>query len=138
MDTNWRPGDDRRSHPLAAWLGPALDQLTDEQLVRLTAESRAIDARYPDEDDGHLREAALSAAAQYLLGDTEPGDFGRVLTAARLAEAQAYAASQQVAAMLCHDNPRYETRAAELTGIDRMIVRRMLGKSGGRKPKAKD
>ncbi len=52
-----------------AWLGPAADTITDDQLTTLDAASTAIDARWPDPDLADTRERALSAAAQVILGD---------------------------------------------------------------------
>lgn len=118
---------DRTAHPLAAWLGPALDDLSDEQLDRLAAESAAIDARYPDGDDDYRREAALSAAAQYILGDTRAEEFGQAYAQATLARARAYAASQQIALMLLAEGAS-EAGTAAATGIDRMTVRKLAGK----------
>ena len=57
-------------YELEAWLGPALADLTPEQIDRLHREAEAIAAYYPDDQD--LQEAALTAATQYLLGDLTP------------------------------------------------------------------
>lgn len=125
--TAWRAGDNRLSHPLYAWLGPAEPDLTDEQLVRLLAESERIEARYPDEDDQYRRDAALSAAVQYILGETTIDEAGRARSAAKIAELEASAASQQIAAMCCDDGMG-EIEAARRAGIDRMTVRKARGK----------
>lgn len=112
---------------LSAWLGPARDDLTDEQLDRVTAASHAIDARYPDSDDSDLREAALSAAVQYLLGDTTPEDVGRAHLAADRDALLASAAAQQVAVMLTEEGMS-EVRAADAVYIARGTLRAALGK----------
>lgn len=113
-------------HELEAWLGPALDDLTSEQIDRLAAEANRLSERY---DDDHLNEwnAAMSAAVQYVLGETTVEDAGHRLTAARRTEAETYAASQQVAVMAVTDGMS-EEKAAQAAGISRMIVRRALGK----------
>lgn len=111
---------------LTAWLGPAADDLTAEQIERVTAESREIDLRYPDPDEHREREAALSAVVQYLLGDTKPEDANRALIDARLRERDAYVAAEQVAVMLVRDGTAKAT-AARRAGIDRMSLLKALG-----------
>lgn len=54
---------------LEAWLGPALGDLTPEEVDRLLAEAQEIHARYPGVDQEDERDAALSAAVQRLLDD---------------------------------------------------------------------
>lgn len=112
---------------LRPWLGPAWDQLNAGQRFRLAEEVHLIDERYPDPDESYLREAAMTAAVQYMLGDLHPDDAGRSLTEARLAQARAMAASKQVAVMACHDGAD-EADMARRTCIDRMTVRKVLGK----------
>jgi hypothetical protein len=112
---------------LAAWLGPALDQLTDAQIGLVADASRAINDRYPDPDEEHLRDAALSAAVQYLLGDTSAEEAKRRLAEARAEEAMASAAAQQVAVMLVGEG-MFEIPAAAAVGITRTTLRRALGK----------
>ncbi|GAA2644476.1 hypothetical protein GCM10010399_92970 [Dactylosporangium fulvum] len=116
------PSDD-----LMAWLGPAADELTAEQIDLVAEASREIDERYPDPDEQPERDAAQSATVQYLLGETTPEDANRALIAARLAEARAYAAALQVAVM-AHRSGTAEAAAARLAGVDRMSLRKALGK----------
>lgn len=54
-------------HELEAWLGPALPELTPEQIDYLHREAEELEARYPDDADA--REAALAEAVQHLLGE---------------------------------------------------------------------
>lgn len=116
-------------HELEAWLGSALSDLTDEQVDRLATESGRIDGRYPDPDEQDLRDAAMSAAVQYLLDETTIDDAGRALTLARLELGRAMAVAQQLAAMAVEDGTvSSEYQAAERAGIDRMTVRKALGK----------
>lgn len=119
---------DRTAHPLAAWLGPALDDLTDDQLDRIAAESERIDARYPDPDEQPERDAALSAVVQYLLGETTVDDAGRSRLAAQRAERLSVVVSQQVAMMAIADHGLSEVEAARRAYIDRNTLRRALGK----------
>lgn len=112
---------------LIAWLGPAAEEMTDEQVERFAAISRDVDRRYPDVDEQPMRDAALGAAVQYMLGETTPEDARRALGEARMAEACASAASQQIAVMLVEEGT-YEIPAAEAVGISRPTLRRALGK----------
>lgn len=114
-------------HELVAFLGPAAEALDADDVDRLMAECDRIDARYPHSDEEPERQAALGAAVAYLLSDTRPDDAGRQLNAARRAQADAMAASQQIAAMAVADGMS-EVRAAEATAIDRMTLRKALGK----------
>lgn len=115
------PSDD-----LMAWLGPAAEQLTPEQIERVADASRDIDSRYPDPDYQSERDAALSATVQYLLGETTPEDANWALIAARLAEDRAYAAALQIAVML-HRDGEHKATAAKRAGVDRMSLLKALG-----------
>jgi len=117
---------------LTAWLGPAAGQLTAEQLERVADESRRIGERYPDPDEQDLRDAALSAVVQYLLGDTTPDEAARALTDARVAEARAYAAALAVGVALVRDRQQAGQRpdkagTARTVGVDRMSLLKALG-----------
>lgn len=56
-------------YELEAWLGPALPELTPEQIDHIHREAEAIEARFPDPDDADAREAALVEVVQRLLGE---------------------------------------------------------------------
>lgn len=114
-------------HELEAWLGPALGDLTADQLERIRDESDRIAERYPDPDEQDLRDAAMNASVQYLLNETTVEDAGRALTAARLELGRAMAASKQLAAMAVADQMS-EVRAADAACIDRMTLLKVLGK----------
>lgn len=116
---------------LMAWLGPAADEMTAEQIERVRTEAAAIEQRYPEPDEQPERDAALSAVVQYLLGETTPEDAGRALVAARRAEREAYAAALQMAVMLVGDNPPQGRRgyvkvAAGRVGVDRGLLGRVV------------
>lgn len=116
-------------HEIEAWLGPALPELNPEQVDQLHREAERIEERYPDPDEQDLRDAALSAATQYLLGETSIDDAGRELTDIRMKEARAYAAAYQIAT-LAAEAGMPEAEVARRAGIDRMTVRRkILGKN---------
>lgn len=111
---------------LMVWLGPAAGDLTASQLELVAEADRSIEARYPDPDDQDKREAALSAAVQYLLGDTSADEVRRELDAARAAERRARAAATQVAVMMVRAGG--EKKGSAITvGIDRMALLEALG-----------
>lgn len=108
-------------HELEAWLGPALDDLTPEQVSRLHREAEAIDARYPDPDDADEREAALVAAVQYLLGDLTVEEAGKRRRETRAAERHARVQAIQVACMAAEDGMP-TAAAARAAGLDRQVL----------------
>ena len=114
------------SDDLMAWLGPAAEDLTAEQIEQVAVAARDIAERYPDPDDSHLRDAALSATVQYLLGDITAEDADRALIEARQREQEAYAAALQVAVMLRGDGEQKAT-AARRAGVARMSLLKALG-----------
>lgn len=114
-------------HGLMAWLGPAVGELTAEQIERIADEARDIDDRYPDPDEQPERDAALSATVQYLLGETTPEDANRALIEARRREREAYVAAVQVAVMMVRDGAMQKAPAARAVGIDRMSLLKALG-----------
>lgn len=111
---------------LTAWLGPAADDLTPEQIERVAAQAAAIAERYPHPDDQHLRDAALTVTVQHLLGEVTAEEVDRALITARLAEARAYAAAVQMATLLVADGEPKAT-AARRSGVDRMSLLKALG-----------
>ncbi len=115
-----------QDHELMAWLGPAADELTPEQIERVASEARDIAGRYPDPDQQGERDAALSAVVQYLLGETTPEDAARALIDARRREREAYVAALQVAVMLVRDGGQKKASALA-TGVDRMSLLKALG-----------
>ncbi|MEU3452201.1 hypothetical protein ABZ671_00960 [Micromonospora sp. NPDC006766] len=121
-----------QSDELMAWLGPAADELTAEQIERVAAEVAPIAEMYPHPDQQDQRDAALYAVVQYLLGETTPEEAGRALIDARSREREAFAAATWMAVMLVRDNPPkgrrgYKKQAAERAGIDRMSLLKALG-----------
>jgi hypothetical protein len=114
-------------YEIEAWLGDTSDW-TDEQIDLLVVESDAIAERYPDEDDREEREAALSAAAQCLTGDLLLETAGEDLRRARADASRAMAAARQMARMAVLHGGTPQAVAAREAGIDRMTVRKDLGK----------
>lgn len=116
-----------QTHELDAWLGDTRADLTDDQYARLRDEATDIARRYPDPDDAGDRDAALSATVQYLLGELTPIAAGAALTRARIAAREASVTAQQVSRLTVLDGTP-EAQAARDAGIDRMTVRKVLGK----------
>lgn len=113
-------------HGLMAWLGPAAEEMTDEQIERVADEAKRIDERYPDPDEQIERDAALSAVVQYMLGDTTSDDAHRALIDARRREREAYVTAEQIGVMLVADGTP-KAVAARSVGIDRMSLLKALG-----------
>lgn len=85
---------------------------------------REVSERY---DDDHVRDAALLAAAKYLAGLASPSDVGKTLAKARLAAESQLAAARIIATLAVTDGSPESTTANEV-GVDRMALRRWLGK----------
>jgi hypothetical protein len=112
----------------ADWLGPAAEQMSDEQRDRFAAEAAAATERIGDDPDlAHEREAAWSAIVQYLLGETTLDEAGAARRAARAAERETLLVSQAVARLAALDGVP-EAEVARRAGLDRMQVRKLLGK----------
>lgn len=113
---------------IRAWLGPAADVLTDEQADRFCRAWDDIGARYGAYNQGESA-AALAAALQYLLGETDPDTIGLAVTTARAQWDETVAAAAQVARMAADDGVG-EVELARRIGVDRArTVRRWLGKA---------
>lgn len=111
-----------------AWLGPAAEELTTEQRERFEVEAVETIERIGDDPDLQAeRDAALSALVQYLLGEATIDEVGGVRR--RSADAARYAllAAQQVARLAVLDGMP-EAEAGRRAGLDRMTVRKLLGK----------
>lgn len=106
-------------YELEAWLGPALEDLSPEQVDRLHRVSDDIAARYPD--NAADREAALTAATRYLLGELTVEEAGRRRRETRDAERHARVQAVQVAAMAEEDGMPTAV-AARAAGIDRQVL----------------
>lgn len=117
MTTDWTP-----------WLGPAADELSDEQRERFEIEATEAIARIGDDPDlQEERDAALSAIVQYLLGETDIDAAGEHRAETQRAARLASIAAQQVARLAVLDGMS-EVEAARRAQLDRMTVRRALGK----------
>lgn len=108
------------------WLGPV--ELDDRQRVRFISVWEDVTAHWPAPEDQDLRNAALSAAVQYLLGETTPTDVGREI--ARLAAERqcAKAAARTIAGLAVEDGSSERQLHKELS-VTRRTMRLWLGKT---------
>lgn len=117
----------------SAWLGlgdatiwPDGDP-TGDQLARFYAAATVIEARWPDPDDQHERDAALSAALGIITGEDSVEAIGRRATEAQ--GALLHARAEQVgAALAASDTYPSEQALADALGVTRMTIRSWLGK----------
>lgn len=115
-------------YELEAWLGDN-HGLTDTQVTELLAIANVIEARYPGEDDADERAAALTTAYRLMVEDSADvvDELAQQLITARNAEVEALAALQHAAVTLI-PNGYTENAFANAAGVDRMTVRKWLGK----------
>lgn len=78
-------------------------------------------------DEQTYRDASMSAAVQYLLGETTLNDAAQTLEGARVAKSLATRVSEQVAMMAAADGLSEEAAAAA-AGITRKTLRAAMGK----------
>lgn len=114
-------------YELDAWLGDD-HGLTDDQVDNLLAQADDIDSRAGDDQD-EAREA-LTAAYRLMResADTVVTDLAQRRAAARAAELTALAGLQQAAIVLIERGDATESAFARQAGVDRMTVRKWLGK----------
>lgn len=123
---------------LRAWLGPAADEMTDEQMEKFGGIVQAVEALYPHpvrEDDGTIppddlrdeRQEAMASALQVLLGDAVPAEIGGDLSRARagLADAMARARGAAIGGAAIGIS---ELELEREIGLSRMTIRKILGK----------
>lgn len=115
-----------------AWLGPAAEEMTPEQRSRFDEEATLLDVTYLVDEDGDQADwdAAASATVEWILGPacaSAVDMVGRQLLHLRLAERRAYVTAVQTARLAALDGMA-EAEAARLAQIDRMTLRKALGK----------
>lgn len=124
MDRRWKPGlvhdvDD-------------LDDLDDEQRNRFAIEAERISALYGDAaGSAEDRAAVLSTLLRYIRGEISVDAAGRQRRETAEAARSALVSAQLVARLAVQDGMS-EAEAARRTGVDRMTVRKALGKAGTR------
>lgn len=114
-------------HEIAAWLGPALADLSDEQVDQIADAFETIQARYEGKDADDDAEAARSGAAQVIIGDDDLETIAAAYLAARRLERERMAALTGAIAATAAQGES-EVRIADMAGVTRMTVRKALGK----------
>ncbi|GAA3808364.1 hypothetical protein ACFQ0G_53470 [Streptomyces chiangmaiensis] len=118
-----------QKYELIAWLGDD-HGLNDEQIDELLRTAGEIEEQYPDEDDRNDREAALTAAYRLMVEAPEDlvAELAAKRTAARVAERKALVALRQIGVTRINNGDATEAGFAHQARIDRMSVRKWLGK----------
>jgi len=98
------------------------------QRARLDQVAREAALLYPD--DAELQRVAIDAATDYLLGRADLVSAGAELARVRLEQQHIRARARQVVVLAFADGHSERSIAREV-GVDRMNVRRWLGKPGG-------
>jgi DNA-binding transcriptional regulator YiaG len=117
-------------YELIDWLGDNQGDLTDDQVTELLATANAIEDQYPDADDQDEAQAALTAEYRLMVENNAEliDDLANNLMRARIAQAEALAGIQQVARTVVTTGEISENEFARMAGVDRMTVRKWLGK----------
>lgn len=120
-----------QQYELEAWLDDN-HGLDEAELTELLDQANEIGERYPDEDDQAERDAALSAAYRLIVEPVEDvlADYGQQRSAARAAASAASAALQQAARTVVTDGRLTEAGFSRVAQVDRMSVRKWVGKRG--------
>ena len=131
-------------HELDAWLGPALAEMTPDQVDAMARYAAAIKDRYDDdalrvaameryaaaiEDryaDDALRSVAAGGALQIVLSDSTLEQLGEALARARQEEREAMA--MLTGALIASADTDSESSLARRAGVTRVTVRRAIGK----------
>lgn len=114
-----------------AWLGPAADNITDEQLDRFDLVADTVQARWPSPDEQDARDEALSGALQVIVGDDTLEGLAQAWRAAAQVERARMAAL--TGALLASSTGARTGSGSEAdliarAGVTRGTVRRALGK----------
>lgn len=110
------------------WLGPAADDMTDDQRERFDAAvDEAMERIGDDPDDQDERDAAMSVICQYVLGEVTLDEVGERRTHTQRAEREASIQAQALAVLAVGDGVP-EAEVARRVRLDRMTVRKALGK----------
>lgn len=112
-----------QQHELEAWLGPALAEMTPDQVDAMARHADLIEDRYDDDD---MRGVAAGGALQIVLSDSTLEQAGEALARARRAERDAMATL--TGALIASAETDSESSLARRAGVTRVTVRKALGK----------
>ena len=110
-------------YELEAWFGPALAEMTPDQVDAMARYADMIAARYADEA---LRSVAAGGALRIVLADSTLEQLGEALARARQDEREAMAVL--TGALIASAETDSESSLARRAGVTRVTVRRALGK----------
>ena len=110
-------------HELDAWLGPALAEMTPDQVAAMARYDDMIAAPY---DDEARRRAAASGARQIALSEGTLEQLGEALARARQEEREAMAIL--TGALIASAETDSESSLARRAGVTRVTVRKAIGK----------
>lgn len=113
-----------QQHEIRAWLGPAYDKMTEEQVADFTLLVQRIEDRYPDDED--VQAAMMSGALQVLIGDDTLEGLGREWLCAKTAERAAMKALW--GGIMVADAELSEVEISRRANVSRVTVRKALGK----------
>lgn len=97
----------------------------DDQRAALTAAATLIDIRYPNPDHAASRAAAFAAVSEVVIDGADLGEIGAAWAAARTAERRAM---ERLTGAIIANVAVPESHIASIAGVDRMTVRKALGK----------
>ena len=112
-----------QQYELEAWLGPALAEMTPDQVAAMARYADMIEGRY---DDEAMRGLAAGGALLIILADSTLEQLGRALASARREEREAMAIL--TGALIASADTDSESSLARRAGVTRVTVRKALGK----------
>lgn len=115
-----------QQYELEAWLGPALAEMTPDQVDAMARYVDAIEDRYDDRYEDVERSAAAAGAMQIVLSDSTLEQLGEALARARQEEREAMA--MLTGAIIASADTDSESSLARRAGVTRVTVRKALGK----------
>ena len=112
-----------QQYELEAWLGPALAEMTPDQVDAMTRYADMIEDRYADDA---LRSFVARGALLIILADSTLEQIGEALARARQEEREAMAIL--TGALIASADTDSESSLARRAGVTRVTVRKALGK----------
>jgi len=122
-----------KNHDYTAWLGPAAEQLTDDQRCAFDRVAGELNARYPERDaageptDDTRGGEGMTGACMVLLGDATLAELAGDWSRARVVERDAMARLTG-AIMATVEQGATEADIVRATGITRRTIRKAMGR----------
>ncbi len=119
-----------QQHEIRAWLGPAYDKMTEEQVADFTLLVQRIEDRYPSNwqhrDESEPGSAMMVGALQVLIGDSTLEGLGDEWAQAKAAERAAM--KRLWGGIMVADARLSEVEISRRANVSRVTVRKALGK----------